>query len=46
MDSVQGRRYRRNMLEKGASVDEMTTLVGFLGRQPSAEAFYKDLGLQ
>ncbi|KAG9661628.1 zincin, partial [Aureobasidium melanogenum] len=46
MDSVQGRRYRRLMLEKGASVDEMTTLVGFLGRQPSAEAFYKDLGLQ
>lgn len=46
MDVVQGRRYRRTMLEKGASVDEMTTLVEFLGRQPSAEAFYKDLGLQ
>ncbi|KAH0363029.1 zincin, partial [Aureobasidium melanogenum] len=46
MDKVQGRRYRRTMLEKGASVDEMTTLVEFLGREPSAEAFHKDLGLQ
>lgn len=45
MNAVQGRRYRRTMLEKGASVDEMTTLVNFLGREPSAEAFYKDLGL-
>lgn len=46
MDSVQGRRYRHTMLEKGASVDEMTTLVEFLGREPSADAFHKDLGLQ
>lgn len=46
MDAIQGRRYRRMMLEKGASVDEMTTLVDFLGREPSAEAFYKDMGLQ
>ncbi|KAG9603658.1 zincin, partial [Aureobasidium melanogenum] len=45
MNAVQGRRYRRTMLEKGASVDEMATLVEFLGRGPSAEAFYKDTGL-
>ncbi|KAH0345824.1 zincin, partial [Aureobasidium melanogenum] len=45
MNAVQGRRYRRTMLEKGASVDEMTTLVEFLGREPSAEAFYKDMSL-
>lgn len=46
MNSEQGRRYRRTILEKGASVDEMITLVEFLGREPSAEAFHKDLGLQ
>ncbi|KAI4743271.1 metallopeptidase MepB [Aureobasidium sp. EXF-12298] len=46
MNAIQGRRYRRMMLEKGASVDEMTTLVEFLEREPSAEAFYKDMGLQ
>ncbi|KAK5999972.1 hypothetical protein QM012_005060 [Aureobasidium pullulans] len=46
MDKAQGRRYRRTILEKGASVDETTTLVEFLGREPNAEAFYKDLGLQ
>ncbi|KAI5206465.1 metallopeptidase MepB [Aureobasidium subglaciale] len=44
MNKVQGRRYRRTMLEKGGSVDEMKTLVEFLGREPSTEAFYKELG--
>ncbi|KAG9944557.1 zincin, partial [Aureobasidium melanogenum] len=46
MNAEQGRRYRHTMLEKGASVDEMTTLVEFLEREPSADAFHKDLGLQ
>lgn len=40
-----GRRYRHTVLEKGGSQDEMETLVQFLGRRPTSEAFYKSLGL-
>jgi len=46
MNEAQGRRYRRLILEKGGSQDEMQTLEGFLGRKPNAEAFYKDLGIK
>lgn len=46
MDQTQGRRYRHMVLEKGGSRDEMETLVGFLGREPRAEAFYRELGLK
>ena len=45
MDPTQGRRYRHTVLEKGGSQDELVTLEQFLGRKPSSEAFYKDLGL-
>ncbi|KAK3987192.1 Saccharolysin [Cladorrhinum sp. PSN332] len=45
MDPVQGRRYRHSVLEKGGSRDEMVSLEDFLGRKPSTEAFYKELGL-
>ena len=45
MDPKEGRRYRHMVLEKGGSQDEMTTLENFLGRKPSTEAFYKELGL-
>lgn len=45
MDPEQGRRYRRTVLEKGGSQDEMKSLTEFLGREPKTEAFYKDLGL-
>ncbi|KAK3905964.1 Saccharolysin [Staphylotrichum tortipilum] len=45
MDPIQGRRYRHTVLEKGGSQDEMLTLEQFLGRKPSSEAFYKELGL-
>ena len=34
------------VLEKGGSQDEMKTLEDFLGRAPSTEAFYKELGLE
>lgn len=44
-DGKQGRRYRHMVLEKGGSQDEMKTLVDFLGRAPSNEPFYKELGL-
>lgn len=46
MDPVEGRRYRHMVLEKGGSQDEMDTLKGFLGREPSSDPFYKELGLK
>ncbi|KAI2470981.1 Metalloprotease [Annulohypoxylon bovei var. microspora] len=45
MNGKEGRRYRHTVLERGGSQDEMTTLEQFLGRKPSSDAFYKDLGL-
>lgn len=45
MNGKEGRRYRHMVLEKGGSQDEMTTLKNFLGREPTTEAFYKELGL-
>ncbi|KAF2672618.1 zincin [Microthyrium microscopicum] len=46
MNPKEGRRYRHTVLEKGGSQEEMQTLEDFLGRKPSTEAFYKELGLQ
>lgn len=45
MNGKEGRRYRHMVLEKGGSQDEMETLKQFLGREPSTEAFYAELGL-
>ncbi|KAJ5080906.1 hypothetical protein N7456_013616 [Penicillium angulare] len=45
MNKAAGRRYRYQVLEKGGSQDEMTTLTQFLGRAPETTAFYKDMGL-
>ncbi|KAJ1324490.1 metallopeptidase MepB [Microdochium nivale] len=45
LDSKVGRRYRHMVLEKGGSQAEMETLVGYLGRRPSFDAFYQSLGL-
>ncbi|EFX05615.1 metallopeptidase [Grosmannia clavigera kw1407] len=45
MDGVQGRRYRHTVLERGGSQDEMRTLEQFLGRKPSGDAFYEELGI-
>jgi metallopeptidase MepB len=46
MDPKEGRRYRHTVLEKGGSQDEMLSLSNFLGRAPSTEAFYAELGLK
>ena len=46
MNAKEGRRYRHMVLEKGGSQDEMKTLEEFLGRPPSTEAFYRELGLK
>ncbi|KAK4548385.1 hypothetical protein LTR36_010256 [Oleoguttula mirabilis] len=45
MDGKEGRRYRHTVLERGGSQDEMQTLEDFLGRKPSTESFYKELGV-
>lgn len=46
MNPTQGRRYRRTVLEKGGSIDALDLLREFLGREPSNEAFYRELGLR
>ncbi|KAG7855781.1 hypothetical protein KL939_004245 [Ogataea angusta] len=41
-----GLEYRRKVLEKGGSQEEMDLLVDLLGRNPSSDAFLQELGLQ
>ena len=45
MNATEGRRYRHTVLEKGGSIDALDLLREFLGREPSTEAFYRELGL-
>lgn len=45
MDANVGKRYRHTILERGGSLDERDILKAFLGREPSTEAFYKELGI-
>ena len=45
MNGKEGRRYRHTVLERGGSRDEMENLIEFLGRKPSSEAFYRELGV-
>ena len=45
MNGKEGRRYRHTVLERGGSQEEMQTLEDFLGRKPSTESFYKEMGL-
>lgn len=39
-----GREYRRWILEKGSSMEEMDLVHGFLGRKPNNKAFLKSIG--
>jgi thimet oligopeptidase len=41
-----GRDYRRWILEKGSSMDEMDLVRGFLGREPDSRAFLEEIGLE
>ncbi|KUI61019.1 Saccharolysin [Cytospora mali] len=45
MNAEEGRKYRREILEKGSIRDELDMLVQYLGREPSLDAFYRELGL-
>lgn len=40
-----GRDYRKWILEKGSSMEEMDLIKGFLGRAPNNKAFLKDIGV-
>lgn len=40
-----GMKWRREVLERGSSEDEMKLLTNFLGRKPSNKAFLKELGV-
>jgi thimet oligopeptidase len=40
-----GMYYRKKILARGGSMDEMEMLRDYLGREPNMEAFYKHLGL-
>jgi thimet oligopeptidase len=44
-DSETGMKWRREVLEKGSSEDEMKLLRNFLGRKPNNKAFLKELGI-
>lgn len=46
MDTGTGSRYRNEILEKGASLEEMDMLRNFLGREPNSKAFLRSLGIQ
>ena len=46
MDKATGIRYRQQILEKGATEDEMNMLRDFLGREPNSKAFLESLGVE
>ncbi len=46
LNPAAGRRYRTEILEKGASRDEMESIKIFLGREPNEDAFLESIGLK
>ncbi|MES1216782.1 MAG: M3 family metallopeptidase [Bacteroidota bacterium] len=46
MNTALGIRYRKQVLEKASSLDEMQMLRNFLGREPNSKAFLESLGLK
>ena len=46
MNPALGIRYRKEILEKASSLDEMQMLRNFLGRDPNSKAFLESLGLK
>ena len=45
LDQATGIKYRKDILEKGATEEESDMLLNFLGRKPNSEAFLKSLGI-
>jgi thimet oligopeptidase len=46
MDTKTGVRYKRAILEKGSSEEEMDMLRNFLGREPNSDAYMRSLGIK
>ncbi|MEO6330307.1 MAG: M3 family metallopeptidase, partial [Ginsengibacter sp.] len=46
MDPKTGVRYRKNVLEKASTMEEMNMLRNFLGREPNSNAFLESLGIK
>ncbi len=46
MDKATGIRYRKEILEKGATVPEIEMVEKFLGRKPNSDAFLQSLGIK
>jgi len=46
MDKATGVRYRKEILEKGSTVQEIDMVEKFLGRKPNSDAFLESLGLK
>jgi len=45
LNRVVGMNFRTKVLQPGASQDAMNLLIDFLGRKPTDEAYFKDLGI-
>jgi thimet oligopeptidase len=46
MDTKTGVRYKKTILEKGSSEEEMDMLHNFLGREPNSDAYMRSLGIK
>ncbi len=46
LNSATGQSLKKEVLEKGSSIDEMQIVRNFLGREPSNEAFLKQCGIE
>ncbi len=46
MDKATGIRYRKEILEKGSTVQEIDMVEKFLGRKPNSDAFLESLGIK
>ena len=45
MDQKTGLKFKKLVLERGSTIDEMEIVKEFLGREPNDEAFLKSIGL-
>ena len=46
MDTATGTRYRKEILEKGSTIQEIDMVEKFLGRKPNSDAFLESLGIK
>jgi thimet oligopeptidase len=46
MDTKTGISYRKNILEKASTMEEMDMLRNFLGREPNSNAFLQSMGIK